>query len=184
MVAMAAVTRTIRFASVLVALALLGPACGRDDRPLPAGTAVGQPAAQRAGGEEGQPAGTAYSCVETYSAETLGRRAFAFDGTVLEVETRTDPRLPQGEDEVPWVTFEVNRWFKAGSASEVGVWIETLNVETSVGTISAEPGTRLLVAGEPRWGGAPLDDPIAWPCGFTQQWTPEVAEAWEAALSE
>lgn len=175
--------RTGRFVSLLVALALLGSACGRDDRPPPPGTAESEPAAQEAGGGEGQPGAAAYSCVETYSAETLGRRSFAFDGTVLEVETRTDPRLPRGEDEVPWVTFEVNRWFKGGSASEVGVWIETLNVATSVGTISAEAGARLLVAGEPRWGGAPLDDPIAWPCGFTQPWTPEAAEAWEAAFS-
>ena len=39
---------------------------------------------------------------------------------------------------------------KGGSASEVGVWIENLNVNTTVGTIEAEPGTWLLVSGEPR----------------------------------
>lgn len=68
------------------------------------------------------------------------------------------------------MSFEVHRWFKGATAPEVGVWIENLNIESSVGAVEAEPGTRLLVSGEPRWGGDPLEDPIAWPCGFTQPW--------------
>lgn len=43
-------------------------------------------------------------------------------------------------------------------------------------TITA--GTRLLVTGEPRWGGAPLDEPVAWGCGFTQAWTTAAAQRW------
>jgi hypothetical protein len=100
----------------------------------------------------------------------------------VSIDLRTDPRLPEGENEIPWVIFEVNRWFRAGSARQIGVWIDNLNIETSAGTIEAEPGARLLVAGEPRWGGDPLEDPIAWACGFTQRWTPEAAAEWEAAF--
>lgn len=85
---------------------------------------------------------------------------------------------------MPWVTFDVDRWFRGGSASQVGVWAENLNTETSVGIISGEIGTRLLIAGEPRWDGDPLEDPIAWSCGFTQPWTAETADEWRAAFSE
>lgn len=127
--------------------------------------------------------GQAASCVQTYAPDTLVQRAFALDGTVTSIEVREDPRLPQGEQEVPWVTLEVHRWFKGGTAREVGVWMENLNIETSVGSVDAEPGTRLLVSGEPRWGGDSLEDPIAWPCGFTQSWTGEAASEWEAAFT-
>lgn len=136
--------------------------------------------------DEGQPAGLkAASCVEQYSPDTLRNRAFAFDGTVVSIELRRDPKLQLEEEEdsrIPWVTFSVHRWYRGGSGDEVGVWVESLNIETSAGTIRGDPGTRLLVAGEPRWGGAPLDDAIAWPCGFTQPYTPEAAAEWEAAL--
>jgi hypothetical protein len=127
------------------------------------------------------------SCVEEYSPRTLRNRAFAFDGTVLSIESRRDPQLEVEEEKdprVPWVTFSVHRWYRGGSGDEVGVWVEFLNVESSAGTIRAEPGTRLLVAGEPRWGGAPLDDAIAWPCGFTQPYSAEAAAEWEAAFRD
>jgi hypothetical protein len=45
------------------------------------------------------------------------------------------------------------------------------------------PGQRLLVSGEPRWGGEPLDDAIAWECGFTTSFTDAAAEECEAALA-
>jgi len=165
-------SRTLRLLPILVALAIFAPACARgEDLPPGEEQAV-------------EPADAADRCVQTYSAETLVQRSFAFDGTVLTIEIRTDPRLREGEDEVPWVTFEVNRWFRGGSASEVGVWVDGLNTETSVGIISAELGTRLLVAGEPRWEGDPLEDPIAWRCGFTQPWSAEVADEWQAAFTK
>jgi len=44
-----------------------------------------------------------------------------------------------------------------------------------------EVGTRLLVSGAPRWGGAPLDAAIAWPCGFTRSYDPQTAAEWAAA---
>lgn len=163
--------RSVSLVCVLVGVALLGGACARAGDPEPAREDV-----------EGGPAAASYSCVQTYNPDTLIERSFAFDGTVVSIDLRTEPRLPEGEDEIPWVTFEVNRWFRAGSARQIGVWIDNLNIETSAGTIEAEPGARLLVAGEPRWGGDPLEDPIAWACGFTQRWTPEAAAEWEAAF--
>jgi hypothetical protein len=127
------------------------------------------------------------SCVEEYSPRTLRNRAFAFDGTVISIELRTDPKLEVEDEEdsrIPWVTFSVHRWYRGGSGDDVGVWLENLNIETSAGTVTAEPGTRLLVTGEPRRGGAPLDDAIAWGCGFTRPYTAEAAEEWEAAFRD
>ncbi len=135
---------------------------------------------------EPAPSAAAASCVEKYSPAALADRAFAFDGTVTSVELREDPWGPQQGGQasmVPWVTFSVNRWYAGGSADEVGVWIDFLNATTSAGTVEGEPGTRILVAGEPAFGGEPLDDPIAWPCGFTQPYTEEAAANWERALS-
>jgi hypothetical protein len=45
-------------------------------------------------------------------------------------------------------------------------------------------GSRLLVSGEPRWGGTPLEDPIAWGCGFTRYYDSGTAKSWKQALSE
>jgi hypothetical protein len=157
----------------LVGVGLLGGACARaGDR---------EPARD---GAEADPVSVAHSCVQTYNRDTLIERSFAFDGTVDSIDLRTDPRLPEGENEVPWVTFEVNQWYRGGSAPRIEMWIDSLNIETSAGTIKAEPGARLLVAGERRWGGDPLEDPIAWPCSFTQPWTPDAAAEWEAAFRQ
>jgi hypothetical protein len=131
------------------------------------------------------PNSSAASCVETFSPQSLRDRAFAFDGTVLSIEPRQDPRLPPGEDEVPWVTFDVNRWYAGGQEARVGVWIEDSSSSptiSSVDSIAVEEGARLLVSGEPRWGGRPLDDPIAWSCGFTEPWTEEAAADWDRAF--
>jgi hypothetical protein len=157
----------------VVGLALAG--CARE-------TSRSQPPSDRS-----EP-GPASSCVEEYGPETLSRRAFAFDGTIIAVEIRKDPKLPPPEEGVvdegiPWVAFSVHRWYRGGSAPEAGVWIEHLNVQTSVETISGTPGTRLLVAGQPRWGGDPMDDAIAWACGFTQPYTDEAAADWAAVFS-
>lgn len=128
---------------------------------------------------------SAASCLETFSPAGLRGRDFAFDGTVLSIERRRDPRLPPGEDEVPWVTFDVNRWYAGGQEAQVGVWIENASLSptvSSVDSIAVEEGARLLVSGEPRWGGRPLDDPIAWSCGFTEPWTEDAAAEWNRAF--
>jgi hypothetical protein len=66
------------------------------------------------------------SAIEQYSAKTLRQRAFAFEGTVVGIETRVDPRLPDRDQERSWVTFQVNRWFRGGTADEVSIWFDGL----------------------------------------------------------
>ena len=122
----------MRRAGVLLPALVLVTSCGREGSSEP-------------GHANNRAAGDAASCVQAYAPDTLMLRSFAFDGTVTSIEIREDPRLPEGEQGVPWVTFEVHRWFKIGSASEVGVWMENLNVNSSVGAVEAEPGTRLFV---------------------------------------
>lgn len=101
-------------------------------------------------------------CVELYSLETLAKRAVAFDGTVKSVA---------GDQ----VTFTVGQWFKGGTATEITLeGASTLGGITSAGpTVSLEPGTRLLVAG---------DDGFAWSCGFTQPYDAGVAASWRTTF--
>ena len=42
-------------------------------------------------------------------------------------------------------------------------------------------GSRLLVSGEPRLGGAALDAATAWSCGFTRHYDAQTAAEWAAA---
>jgi hypothetical protein len=116
------------------------------------------------------------SAIEQYSAKSLRQRAFAFDGTVVGIETRVDSKLPDGDQERSWVTFQVHRWFRGGTADEVPIWFDGRR------EFGLDPGVRLLVSGQPRWGGAPLDNPIAWPGGFTRPWDEGTADEWAAAF--
>ncbi len=122
------------------------------------------------------------SCVETYDRTTLDSRAFAFDGTV----TNIGDRVGAGDDYLE-VTFEVHEWFRGAGPSEIAVQMwppaEVSSVEvSSVEMTTYETGTRLLVAGEPRWDGEPLESPVAWACGFTRTHSDEVADTWRAVL--
>jgi hypothetical protein len=124
----------------------------------------------------------AASCVEAYSPEAVAGRSFAFDGTVTAIGPAITNR-PGGELDLSAVTFRVHTWFRGGSGDTITVDMDPPGLFTS-----AEPavpaydiGTRLLVSGEPRWGGAPLDSPIAWGCGFTRSHDPQTAAAWAAA---
>ena len=163
----------------LFVIVVLASACAEKAEPQPSA----QPADQGGGsGPSSADTSTSALCVETYSPETLANRSFAFDGTVTSIEERVDPKL-EGENESSWVTFDVHEWYLGGSEPTVSIWIDGLNLETSVGTITADVGTRLLVSGEPRWGGEPLEDPLAWTCGFTQPWSESAAEEWKAATS-
>ena len=165
---------------ILLAALLLGSACADEAQPRPQS---GPPEGMETSSDTSSSTDIATSCIEVYSPETLVNRSFAFDGTVASIEERTDPKLPAGEGQTPWVTFDVNEWFLGGSGNTVGIWMGQLNVETSAGSVSAEVGTRLLVSGEPRWGGEPLEDPLAWTCGFTQEWSEAAAAEWKAAIA-
>lgn len=77
---------------------------------------------------------------------------------------------------LPGVTFKVREWFAGGSEESVTVDLQLPPEEFQV-------GSRLLVSGEARWGGGPLEHPIAWSCGFTFAYDAEAASAWRSAVA-
>jgi len=81
---------------------------------------------------------------------------------------------------VPAATFKVNNWYRGGDTPQVTVQFDAGQLSEFVPEVT--PGTRLLVAGEPRWGGQPLDNPVAWGCGFTQLWTSTSAQEWSVVF--
>lgn len=120
----------------------------------------------------------AASCVENYNAKGVASRAFAFDGTV------TDIAAGQGDLGYVAVTFAVNEWFHGGNTTTVTVGMaspDTAAQTTSVSNTAYEVGSRLLVSGEPRWGGGALADAVAWGCGFTRYYDESTAASWRHA---
>jgi hypothetical protein len=125
---------------------------------------------------EPDPASSGASCVETFSLGGLTGRAFAFDGTVVEVTRELDPKLEDdgsGDQEQRRARFAVAEWFSGGTGDSVVVWLQR----------DVVVGDRLLVSGEPRWGGAPLDDAIQWECGWTVEHSTSEADAWRGATA-
>lgn len=116
--------------------------------------------------------GSSSSCVSAYTPEALRERSFAFAGTVTEVGSETDPSAPLGEGPIQRATFAVDDWFAGGSGDTIVVWMQR----------SVAVGDRLLVTGEPRWGGEPLDDAIAWECDFTVEWSDAAGAEWASAF--
>lgn len=116
------------------------------------------------------------SCAEAYSPSAAAARAFAFDGVVVRVGPSVSDRGDSADLGMPGVTFEVREWFVGGPADSVTVDMQLPPDEFPV-------GSRLLVSGEPRWGGGPLDYPIAWSCGFTFAYDSVEAAAWRRAVS-
>lgn len=132
------------------------------------------------------PDGAAASCVESYDPGAVAGRAFAFDGVVVAVGDSVSDRGDDADLGLPGITFEVREWFSGGGAGEVTV---DMQPPTTGATDSSDPGyaygvgSRLLVSGEARWGGSPLESPIAWGCGFTRYHDSETATAWRDALA-
>ncbi len=172
-----------RLLAPLAVLALAG--CGASDGARVAAEASASPsvpASQDAASvaSRGEPLDTASAalCVATYSPAAVGERSFAFDGTVVDVADGTTNKPGKGDLDTVAVSFDVTEWFRGGSGPTVTV---------DMGRFGASAvGDRLLVSGEPRWGGAPLQDAIAWggECGgFTQTYNAAVAAEWRAAAS-
>ncbi len=122
-------------------------------------------------------------CLQSYSPAALAGSSFAFDGTVTAIgparSNRPGVALP-----LAGVTFRVNQWFRGGSGPTVTVDMDVPPTANSWNDSSLPPygiGTRLLVSGAPRWGGAPLDAAIAWGCGFTRSYDAQTAAEWAAA---
>lgn len=140
---------------------------GTSDEALEEATASARAAEDQAGS-------TSMRCVEEYSSDTLRERAFAFDGTAVNISSEEDPRAPDKDIVTGHVEFQVHEWFAGGTGDVVTVWMQR----------SVEPGDRLLVAGEPRWGGEPVDDAIAHECGFTASYSDAGLKEWSAAFAE
>jgi hypothetical protein len=118
----------------------------------------------------------AQSCVESYTPGALARRAYGFDGTVTGIGSAASAAgLPDG---YVLVTFKVHRWFRGGMGATVVVTMPRPEGSFEQDSAAYRIGSRLLVSGEPRYGGAPLADPIAWACGFTRGYTPGEAAVW------
>ncbi len=143
---------------------------------------VRNPTAERTGP---LPGGEAVSCVESYSPAALNSSDFAFDGVALTIGPSVSDRGDGGDLGLPGVRFEVLEWFSGGSAETVTVDMQTL-ADGAAASPNGEPayevGSRLLVSGASRWGGAPLDAPIAWGCGFSRYYDEQTASTWRDAF--
>ncbi len=121
-------------------------------------------------------------CAESYDVgDPVTGRDFAFDGTVTAIGPAQTSR-GEAEPGLASVTFAVTQWYAGGSGETVTVDVNAPQLETMDGPPAYGVGTRLLVSGEPRWGGAPLDDPIAWGCGFTRYYDDATASDWAKAF--
>lgn len=121
------------------------------------------------------------SCVSEYSPATLAQQRFAFDGVVVEIGESVSDRGDSGDLGLPGVTFQVMRWYAGGRGDTATVDMPV--GPSSDGDISYGPGSRLLVSGQPRWGGRALEYPIVWSCGFTRYYDSSTATAWKLAFS-
>lgn len=126
----------------------------------------------------------AASCVESYSPEAVQDRGFALDGVVVDIGPSVSDRGNDGDLNLTGVTLEVQEWFVGGEGAEVEVDLQTIGDETAEQDLPFDVGTRLLVSGEPRWGGAPLDSPIAWGCGFSRYHDQATATAWRESAAQ
>ena len=106
------------------------------------------------------------SCVEQYSAESLEKRDYAFDGIVTRINKGS-------ETDADRVTFDVKEWFKGGSGTTATRRASGFTATTSAGGSPHSVGERLLVAG---------DEDFVWECGFTQPYRPAVADEWRNAF--
>lgn len=126
---------------------------------------------------------TDQQCLEPYSPAAVHDSPFAFDGVVTAIGPSRTQRDSAGPA-IPLVavTFAVKEWFSGGSASNVTVDMApppaSGQPQDADGLLAYGVGSRLLVSGGPRWGGGPLDNAIAWGCGFTRPYDATVAAAW------
>jgi hypothetical protein len=135
------------------------------------------------------PDGGSASCVAGYTPEAIANRAFAFDGVVVGIGPAHSNRSGEGYVQLALVgvTFAVREWFSGGTGPNVTVDMNTPVAGAQYGLEesfhSYGVGSRLLVTGEPRWGGSPLDAPVAWSCGFTRYYDQQTAESWRQAAT-
>jgi hypothetical protein len=179
-VALAAAGAVVVVGAGLAAAALLDDDLGsgsrravEDDSPV---VTTGEPSAALG-------AGTAARCVEQYDLTTLANRDFAFDGTVTAIGTEPVGERDPESDPYVEVTFDVLEWFAPEGPDTVIVEMLPPDLRTSEGSVEYAVGSRLLITGEPRWGGATFDSPVAWYCGFSRTYDEATATAWREAFA-
>lgn len=190
-----AVGHRLRRAGSCLALLVAMVGCGSDDAVMDAVARDAGPAA--GGGGEGTSNPTADrrgplvggaipSCVEEYSPSAVRGRAFAFDGVVVSVGPPVSDTGEYADMGLPGVTFDVREWFVGGSGDTV-----TVDLQVDPGDLADAAhrdysygiGSRLLISGESRSAGAPLQSPIAWICGFSRYYDASTAAAWRLATA-
>lgn len=103
--------------------------------------------------------GVMSSCIQ-YSVEFLAQMPTALAGTVTEVDQDS-------------VVLEVDRWYRGGDADTVEL-VNRTGPMTSIDGVEFTEGNRYLVtAGE---------DGAVSTCGFTTEWSPQMAADFEAAF--
>ncbi|MEU7756872.1 hypothetical protein [Micromonospora sp. NPDC049171] len=132
----------------------------------------------------------AASCVERPTPGAIANRAFAFDGVVATIGPAHTNRPGVDRLDLVGVTFTVGEWFSGGTASRVTVDmfppVPGTHDPTAETFSSYAIGSRLLVSGgprQPRPGGSPFDDAIAWGCGFTRYYDQSTAQSWRRAVT-
>lgn len=171
-----------------LALTACGPAAGDEDGaratsddPGAVSTAVSQSGALFSSAD------ATTSCVESYAPTAVPTRAFAFDGEVVAVGPPVSNHSDGADLDVVGVTFTVHEWFAGHSGDTFTVDMlppdQGSDASSEDGPAYAV-GSRLLVSGEPRWGGRPDESPIAWTCGFTRYYDQETADQWRAAADQ
>ena len=152
------------------------------DRPEPQPQGQHSPTAGRRGP---LPDGGAASCVEEYTPGAIAGRAFAFDGIVTAIGSSVSDRGDEADLDLPGVTFEVLESFSGSQGDTVTVDLQppTWPADPSDPLYAYGVGSRLLVSGEARWGGSPLQRPIAWGCGFTRYFDRDTADRWRNAAA-
>ena len=118
-------------------------------------------------------------CDWPYAVEYVPKKDFAFDGTVTAIGPAQSGG-PGDDRYLSAVTFTVNEWFLGGTAPSLTV---DMPKPQESGSGAYGTGTRLLVAGGPRWGGPdPTADAFAGgACGYVVYWDAQTADAWRAA---
>lgn len=140
-------------AAVLAATAIALTAGGDDDVPPAAQPAVGMTLTL--------PADDAMASCMQLSAESLRPMEVAFSGTATTVEDTT-------------VTITPDRWYKGGTGA-TSVQLTTMGEEmvALLGSVQFEQGQRYLVT---------ATDGQVNACGFSAEWTPELAQVFEQAF--
>lgn len=108
------------------------------------------------------PAGDSMASCIAFDVEILRNMPVAFSGTAVEVE---DGRVLLG----------VDRWYRGGDTDQVRLVTPGEEMVALIGSVTFEEGGRYLVT---------ATDGVVNSCGFSAEWSPEMAENFERAFGQ